>query len=303
MDHVVQVSGGMGSYFASRRVIDKYGPDDVTLLFADVKMEDEDLYRFLDDIEEDLGVPITRISEGRDPWEVFKDVKYLGNTRIDPCSRVLKRDFLRDYMERNFDPDDTTVYIGIDWTEEHRFVKAKPRWEPWTLAAPLCEAPYLDKDSMREELERRGIAVPRLYEMGFPHNNCGGFCVKAGQAHFKILLEKMPERYAHHERKEQELREFLGKDVAVLRERSRPKIMARLGLTEDDVDKVISVSDCCDDDQCDEQIETVVGYTIRATGEPLPKMLPKTFAMLREEVESETDDTDPFDLGGCGCAL
>ena len=55
--------------------------------------------------------------------------------------------------------------------------------------------------------------------MGFPHNNCGGFCVKAGQAHFKHLLEQMPERYAYHENKEQELRSYLDKDVAILRDR------------------------------------------------------------------------------------
>ena len=53
--------------------------------------------------------------------------------------------------------------------------------------------------------------------MGFSHNNCGGFCVKAGQKHFKLLLEKMPERYKYHEGKEEELRQFLGKDVSILR--------------------------------------------------------------------------------------
>jgi hypothetical protein len=49
------------------------------------------------------------------------------------------------------------------------------------------------------------IRQPRLYKMGFAHNNCGGFCVKAGLGHFKILYEKMPERYKEHEEKEQEL--------------------------------------------------------------------------------------------------
>ncbi len=51
------------------------------------------------------------------------------------------------------------------------------------------------------------------------HDNCGGFCVKAGQAHFKHLLEVMPERYAYHEQKEQEIREYLGSDISVLTDR------------------------------------------------------------------------------------
>lgn len=70
---------------------------------------------------------------------------------------------------------------------------------------------------MLEQLKEIGIRPPRLYDMGFPHNNCGGFCVKAGQSQFRLLLKTMPERYAEHERQEEELRQYLGKDVAILR--------------------------------------------------------------------------------------
>ncbi len=66
-----------------------------------------------------------------------------------------------------------------------------------------------------------GIAPPRLYAMGFPHNNCGGFCVKAGQAHFALLLRTMPERYAYHEAKENELRAELGWRQTILRDARR----------------------------------------------------------------------------------
>jgi hypothetical protein len=56
--------------------------------------------------------------------------------------------------------------------------------------------------------------------MGFSHNNCGGFCVKAGLGHFENLLRAMPERYAYHEAKEQEFREMMGRDdIAILRDR------------------------------------------------------------------------------------
>lgn len=83
----------------------------------------------------------------------------------------------------------------------------------------MTEPPLLDKKDVLREMRAAGIRPPRLYGMGFPHNNCGGFCIKAGQAHFKKLLEQLPERYAYHERREQELREYLDKDVAILRDR------------------------------------------------------------------------------------
>lgn len=208
-------SGGIGSWAAAKRVADRHGTHDLVLLFADTKMEDEDLYRFSREAATDVGGQLIKLSEGRDPWEVFFDCRFLGNSRIDPCSRILKREPLRKWLEKNCRADDAVVYLGIDWTEVHRFERAKKYWRPWKIAAPLCEKPYLTKRDMFELLKDAGIEPPRLYKMGFPHNNCGGFCVKAGQAHFKLLLEKMPGRYLYHEAKEQELRDYLRKNVAI----------------------------------------------------------------------------------------
>ena len=220
MKHVVMFSGGVGSWMTATRVAERAGTKDLILLFADTKMEDQDLYRFLEEAAAQVGGQLVNTAEGRDPWQVFFDTRYLGNTRIDPCSRVLKREHLRKWLTDNCDPADTTVYLGIDWSEGHRFERARPYWDPWRIEAPLCDKPYLDKGQMIAALGQFGIKPPRLYEMGFPHNNCGGFCIKAGQAHFKLLLEKLPDVYAYHEGREQELRAYLNKDVAILRDRT-----------------------------------------------------------------------------------
>ena len=68
---------------------------------------------------------------------------------------------------------------------------------------------------MIEEID--GIDLPKLYKLGFQHNNCGGGCVKAGIGHFAHLLEVMPDRFKMWEDKEQEMREYLNKDVSILR--------------------------------------------------------------------------------------
>ena len=68
------------------------------------------------------------------------------------------------------------------------------------------------------DLEDRGIVPPRLYRMGFDHNNCGGGCVKAGQGHFVRLLDRLPDVFATWEAKEQEMRDLLG-DVSILKDR------------------------------------------------------------------------------------
>jgi 3'-phosphoadenosine 5'-phosphosulfate sulfotransferase (PAPS reductase)/FAD synthetase len=213
-------SSGAGSWAAAKRVAEQHGTEGLVLLFADTLIEDEDNYRFLDEAAANIGVQPTTVAEGRDPWQVFFDVRFLGNTRIDPCSRVLKRELLRAWLDAECDPASTTVYLGYEWSEPHR-VKASARfWQPWQVEAPLTEPPAMSKDEALAWLRAEGIEPPRLYAAGFPHANCGGFCVKGGQAQFATLLRWNPERYAYHERREQELREYLGADVAILRDRT-----------------------------------------------------------------------------------
>lgn len=215
MKHIVFYSGGIGSWATAMRVIEKHGKEDVILLFTDTLIEDEDLYRFIDDTVSKMGVEYHRIADGRTPFEVYKDVKFLGNSRLAPCSHKLKQDISQKFVRDNFSPDECVLYLGIDWTEIHRIEAPMKNWYPYRVEFPMCEEPYLTKDEMLELLG--DIKRPRLYDMGFAHNNCGGFCCRAGQGHYTNLLKQMPERFAEYEAKEEEIRQYLGKDVAMMK--------------------------------------------------------------------------------------
>lgn len=217
--HVVMFSGGIGSWAAAKRVAAVHGTANLTLLFTDTMMEDADLYRFINEAALNVGGTFVRLCDGRTPWEVFNDVRFIGNNRVDPCSRVLKRTLLDEWRDTNCDPATTTVYVGIDWTEKHRLVKLHKRCAPWKYEAPLCEPPFRLKRELMADLIAEGISPPRLYAMGFAHNNCGGFCCKAGHAHFRLLLKTMPERYAFHEAQEARLMETIGTPWGILKDR------------------------------------------------------------------------------------
>lgn len=217
--HVVMFSGGIGSWCAAKRVAEQHGTESLTLLFCDTLIEDEDTYRFLREGAENVGGKLVVIAEGRTPWEVFRDTKFLANSRIDPCSRLLKRDLADKWLQENHDPANTTAYLGIDWTERHRFDRLKDRKLPWVYEAPMCEPPYLMKEAMHAWAEREGIARQRLYRLGMPHANCGGGCIKMGIGGFARLYHADPCRFAEWERNEEALREQLG-DVAILRDRT-----------------------------------------------------------------------------------
>lgn len=221
----------------------------MTLIFADTQMEDEDLYRFLGEavanvlewptpppikVLRELAAKIgeakispegcagefVMIADGRDPWEVMRDHNCIAKPRMDMCSQELKRDLLDKWREENTDAETCTVHFGMDWTECYRLERVSELLAPWKCASyATTERPILAKPKMLEWLRREGIRPPRLYEMGFPHNNCGGFCIKAGQAHFAHLLRMMPDRYRYHEGKEEEMRQRVG-DYSILRDRT-----------------------------------------------------------------------------------
>lgn len=252
---------------AAKRVIEKHGLDNTILLFTDTFMEHDDLYRFLiESTCEIFGIvsdeladmchdipPITDMDrrkgyiqaiakltmkrnpqlvwvwDGRSPWEVFKDVRWIGNSRVAQCSHSLKQDAARKWLEANYQPNEATLYLGIDWSEIHRTKAPIENWSPYEVVFPMCEEPFLDKQQMLDELTRVGIEVPVLYKFNFPHNNCFGGCVRGGQGHWKMVLEKIPEVYAYSEQKEEEMRQYLGKDVSILK-RTRNKIQYPLTL-------------------------------------------------------------------------
>jgi hypothetical protein len=145
-----------------------------------------------------------------------------GNGTVIPVPRSTSQTVTKDYnVVRSYS------YWVIDrlevWTEMHRFERAQSYWHPWVTRAPLCEEPYISKTECFDMLKQIGIRAPRLYELGFPHNNCGGFCVNAGLAHFRLLLQTLPGRYIFHELQERELRKTLNKDISILRRKKDGK--------------------------------------------------------------------------------
>jgi 3'-phosphoadenosine 5'-phosphosulfate sulfotransferase (PAPS reductase)/FAD synthetase len=216
MKHVVSFSGGLGSWMAAKRVAEMYGTDDLYLVFTDVLIEDEDLYRFLPEAANNVGGKLIWIKDGRDPWDVFREKRYMGNTRTAHCSEELKSKpfyaWVDDLIEK-YPDEKVIIYLGIDWTESHRLDNARTRRPEYTIEAPLCEKPLLSKQQIRHELAASGIALPRLYQMGFSHNNCSGGCVKAGQGQWARLYAENAARYEEFENRQ----EILMKDIPTLR--------------------------------------------------------------------------------------
>lgn len=246
---MASVSGGLVSYGAARRVVERHGRDGLAFVFADTLIEDEDLYRFLIESSAALlgcDTPDVRrlaesarliptvesgdldgrkaalstirdeatalvpglhwIADGRTPWEVFRDERFIGNSRVDPCSKLLKRKLINAWRDEHCDPATTTLVFGMDWSERHRIEgsgkkkghRRRMAEAGWKAIYPLDERPYLTRDDLIAQCRADGIEPPRLYSLGFPHNNCGGFCCKMGHAQARHLARSMTARYEWH---------------------------------------------------------------------------------------------------------
>lgn len=236
--HVIQFSAGLGSFGAAMRVAEKHGTGNMTLLMADTKAENKDSYRFADDVARLLGVPLTVVADGRNPWEVFRDVRFLGNDLLAPCTKYLKQRPCRKWMKANAPAGDSIVYIGIEKTKRDRArIPAIARlWKPWRVQFPLCNRwePELSKEDSKARLmdlsRAHGIEPPELYALGYEHNNCDGLCARAGQRQWRHTLETRPDVFAYAEAQEEAIREQLG-DVSMLKRR-RQGVTHRLPLSQ-----------------------------------------------------------------------
>ncbi|MEV4784059.1 hypothetical protein AB0K53_01145 [Streptomyces tuirus] len=253
--HVVMMSGGLSSYETLRRTVARYGAASVVALFANTRFEDRDLYRFLREAAAHLGVEIVEVSDpqGRNPFDVFDDVGFLGNSRLSPCSKILKQIPAMLWLIENCEPASTIVYIGIGWDEQERIPGIRsghshtlkgcrktalckslfteegrlpgpgcgnllPEADAWRVEFILTEPPYFDRDKVVAELAEVGIAEPAMYREGYAHNNCQGLCVKAGQAQWALTLRIHPDRYAYAEEREQRFRREKNPKATILRD-------------------------------------------------------------------------------------
>lgn len=189
----ISLSGGLAS--AASAIIAAEAGIDYEMYFADTLIEDEDLYRFNDDVAAFLGKSIHKLVDGRTPWQVFVDRRYIGNSRKAQCSLELKTK----QIKRALRGEDRDLVLGMYLDEQDRLERAAAKWPDRKVRSLLIEHSYTPGD-VAKLFSRVGIAQPRLYGLGFPHNNCGGMCVRAGQGQFAALLKHFPQRYAQHEK-------------------------------------------------------------------------------------------------------
>lgn len=174
---VVWFSCGAASAVAAKCAVEKYG-DACHVVYCDtMETEHPDNQRFLVDVEDWIGRRVEKIRSTRyvSVDDVINRRRYMSGIKGALCTTEMKK-FPREAYQL---PTDTHIfgYTADEQKRADRFEEGNP-----TLAVEwiLIDA-GITKEKCLHILAANGIALPKMYELGFDHNNCIG-CVKSTSA-------------------------------------------------------------------------------------------------------------------------
>lgn len=238
--HIVSVGGGIASSAMLPLIVAaKYGKENLRLVMAKLPNEHPDTWRMIDEISSLIGVPVDYIGNGEAPYDHFIRVKFLGNSRVDPCSKNLKRDVVKKYVTSNFKKGEAVIHVGIGLYEIDRSLSIRQKWKElgYEVEFDLQDYPEFDRDFLIQWYREKFGYIPQLYDLGFSHNNCGGACIKAGKKQWAMLLyysecgilktEGLP-TFDLWMKKEQEFNEAMGTSYTILKDEPLDNFKARM---------------------------------------------------------------------------
>jgi len=177
--------------------------ENVEIINAFLKEEHPDNRRFLRDCEKWFGQSVTVLQNDKynaSAYEVFRRERFIKSQRGAACSIRLKRQPLDEWKE----PGDIMV-LGFTIEEKHRLDNFIERNPDKPVLAPLIDH-GLSKSDCLAMIERAGITIPKMYELGFHNANCIG-CPKGGKGYWNHVRKLYPDVFKEMSDLEQELGE------------------------------------------------------------------------------------------------
>lgn len=189
-------SGGVSSLIAGlfagvsdcsdKRAVDEW-------IYIDIADQDADTYRYLADCEKVIGkkIQVLRSDEFSSVEDVIRKYRYINSPYGAACTGMLKKKVRKKWEDEHKEYALTYVW-GYDASEAHRAEYMHANFPEFQHEFPLIDL-TLSKEECHDLAEWYfHLKRPRLYDMGYPNNNCVG-CVKGGMGYWNKIRKDFPE--------------------------------------------------------------------------------------------------------------
>jgi len=185
-------SCGAASAVATKlAIVENAGRLPIVIARCIVREEHPDNDRFAADCEKWFGLPITNlINEKYDGsiYEVFAKRGYISGNFGAPCTMLLKKE----------------VRLAFQLpTDRHVFgycAEEQDRWDSFLDANNIsASSPLIDRGLEHSDclamIEKAGIKLPEMYQLGYHHNNCIGCCKASGRGYWNKIRVDFPVQF------------------------------------------------------------------------------------------------------------
>lgn len=194
-------SCGAASAVAAKLAVEKYG-ERCTVVYCDtMSSEHPDNARFFADVEQWLGVPILKIRSEKyaSVEQVFEKRRYMSGIAGAICTTELKK------VPRMAWQQADDVHVWGYTSEEQDRIEAFEQNNPELRLEWILRDNNIGKKWCLYLLEHAGIRLPKMYALGFEHNNCLG-CVKATSPDYWRKVRRLfPDVFAERARVSREI--------------------------------------------------------------------------------------------------
>jgi hypothetical protein len=181
-------SAGVSSAVATKMTLTKY--PDMKIIYQHIDDQHPDTLRFLSDCEKWFNIPAEKIqSKYKSVEAAVRGSGFLVSAFGAGCTRLLKIRLRKDWEVAN--PGRHTYVWGFDASEKDRAEQRKKAMPEHDHEFPLIEN-GLSKPHIHGMLSEAGIARPKMYDLGYPNNNCIG-CLKGGGGYWNKIRIDFPE--------------------------------------------------------------------------------------------------------------
>lgn len=173
------------------------------IIYTHIENQHPDSLRFLHDCEQILGceIEILQSEKYKSVDDVIEKTKCINTAYGAPCTKWLKKQVRKDWERENWEHH--TYVWGYDTDEKRRADRVMDTMTDFEHEFPLIEH-GLSKKECHGIAEKLVLKRPKMYDLGYPNNNCIG-CVKGGMGYWNKIRIDFPEVFERRAKQEREI--------------------------------------------------------------------------------------------------